>query len=64
MRTMSRAIEISPIELMAMKKLALVNGALAKTLGGAAERETSALLSVLIEVINRADLANAAGGAA
>jgi hypothetical protein len=61
---MSRAIEISPIELMAMKKLALVNGALAKTLGGAAERETSALLSVLIEVINRADLANAAGGAA
>jgi hypothetical protein len=56
---MSRAIEISPIELLALKKLALVNGALAKTLGGTAERETSALLSVLIDVISRADLANA-----
>ncbi|MBB4342106.1 hypothetical protein [Rhizobium leguminosarum] len=61
---MSRAIEISPIELMALKKLALINGALAKTLTGTASRETSALLSVLLDVINRADLANATGGAA
>ena len=61
---MSRAIEISPIELMALKKLALINGALAKTLTGVASRETLALLSVLLDVINRADLANTTGGAA
>lgn len=56
---MSRAIEISPIEVMALKKLALINGALAKTLTGTAAREQTALLSVLIDVVNRSELANA-----
>lgn len=52
------AIEISPIEVLALKKLALINGALAQTLTGQAGREQTALLSVLMDVVGRADLAN------
>lgn len=59
---MSAAIEISPIELSAMKKLVLINGALAKQLTGTAAREQVALLRVLIDVVNRADVANATKG--
>lgn len=59
---MAKSIEISPIEVMALKKLALVNGALAKTLTGTAAREQGALLRVLIEVVSRAEIANAMGG--
>lgn len=56
---MSAAIEISPIEVLALKKLALINGALAQSLNDpTARREQSALLSVLMEVTARADLAN------
>lgn len=51
-------IEINPIEILALKKLAVINGALAKSLSGQASREQTALLSVLVEVLNRADLAN------
>lgn len=51
------SIEIQPIELSALKKLAVINGALAKTLTGSASREQTALLRVLIDVINRAELA-------
>jgi hypothetical protein len=54
------AIEISPIEVLALKKLALINGALAQTLTGQAGREQTALLSVLMDVVGRADLANRA----
>lgn len=53
------SIEIQPIELSALKKLAVINGALAKTLSGAASREQTALLRVLIDVINRAELTTA-----
>lgn len=60
---MSKAIEITTIELLALKKLSLINGALAKSLTGTAAREQIALLRVLIDVINRADLANAKAGA-
>jgi hypothetical protein len=56
---MTKGIEISPIEVMALKKLALINGALAKTLSGTAAREQTALLSVLVDVVTRAELANA-----
>ncbi|TAX57146.1 hypothetical protein ELI01_18895 [Rhizobium leguminosarum] len=56
---MSKQIEISPIEVLALKKLSLINGALASTLTGEASREQRALLSVLFDVINRAELANA-----
>jgi len=52
-------VEISQIELMALKKLALINDALAKSLSGTAAREQSALLRVLVDVVSRADLANA-----
>lgn len=53
------AVEISFIEMMALKKLALINGALAQSLKDqGARREQNALLSVLVEVVNRADLAN------
>jgi hypothetical protein len=51
-------IEISPIEVLALKKLALINGALAQTLSGRAGIETTALLSILMDVVGRADLAN------
>jgi hypothetical protein len=56
---MTKQIEISPIEVLALKKLALINGALAKQLTGTAAREQTALLSVLIDVVNRAELDNA-----
>ncbi len=56
---MSATIEIGPIEVLALKKLALVNGALAKTLTSASARaELTALLGVLMDVTARADLAN------
>lgn len=52
-------IEISPIEVLALKKLALINGALAQSLkDGTARREQTALLRVLMDVTARADLAN------
>jgi hypothetical protein len=53
------AIEISPIEVLALKKLALINGALAQSLKDqGARREQTALLLVLMDVAARADLAN------
>ncbi len=52
-------IEISPIELLALKKLALINDALAKSFASPTSRlELEALLSVLVSVTARADLAN------
>lgn len=50
------AVEISTIELLAMKKLAVISGALAKSLSGQASREQTALTRVLIDVVNRAEL--------
>ena len=56
---MNATVEISPIELVALKKLALINGALAKSLRDeGARREQTALLRVLMDVTARADLAN------
>ena len=53
------SIEISSVEVLALKKLALINGALAKSLkDGTARREQEALLRVLMDVASRADLAN------
>lgn len=55
---MTARIEIGPIELLALKKLALINDALAKTLKAPSARtEQEALLGVLMDVIRRADLA-------
>ena len=52
-------VEISPIEVLALKKLALINGALAQTLQSrVAGNEQLNLTRVLIEITNRADLAN------
>lgn len=54
------AVEISFIEMMALKKLALINGALAQSLKDpGARREQTALLTVLMDVAARADVANA-----
>jgi hypothetical protein len=54
-------VEISSIEVMALKKLALINGALVQSLQDpSAKREQKALLSVLMDVASRADLANLA----
>jgi hypothetical protein len=54
------AVEISFIEMMALKKLALINGALAQSLKDpGARREQMSLLTVLMDVCSRADLANA-----
>jgi predicted metal-binding transcription factor (methanogenesis marker protein 9) len=59
-RTFSLArIGISPIEVLALKKLALINDALARSLRDeGARREQLALLKVLMDVTARADLAN------
>lgn len=55
---MMRKVEISHVELMALKKLALVVRALANSFESpTAKRETSDLLSVLVDVTSRADLA-------
>lgn len=57
------SIEITPVEVLALKKLVLINAALAKTLtDGAAGREQLALTKVLNEVVLRADLANRKAG--
>ena len=53
--------EITQIELLALKKLAVINGALAKSLSGTASIEQMALVRVLIDVANRAEVANAEG---
>lgn len=53
------AVTISPVELMALKKLALINNALAASLSDAtAAREQKALTRVLVDVVSRADIAN------
>ncbi|WIW52413.1 hypothetical protein LRP31_25675 [Mesorhizobium mediterraneum] len=50
-------VEISHIEIMALKKLAIINGALAQSISGQARIEQNALLRVLVEVLARADIA-------
>lgn len=51
-------VTISRVEVLALKKLVLINGALAKTLQSrVAGGEQLALTRVLIDVVNRADLA-------
>lgn len=50
-------VELSHIDILALKKLALICGALGQTLSGTAGIEQRNLTRVLIEVINRADLA-------
>ncbi|MBB4649611.1 hypothetical protein GGQ99_001333 [Aminobacter niigataensis] len=53
------SIEISPVEVLALKKLALINGALAQSLANqTAKREQTALLRVLMDVVGRADVAD------
>lgn len=55
---MSATVEISAVEVLALKKLALICGALGSSLSDAsAAREQRALTGVLISVVNRADLA-------
>lgn len=52
------SIEISGTEALALKKLALISGALASSLKDqTAAREQRALTRVLIDVVNRADVA-------
>jgi hypothetical protein len=56
------SIEISPIEVLALKKLSLINGALAQSLRDKSARdEQMALLRVLMDIASRADLANGKG---
>lgn len=56
-------IEVTPVEVLALKKLALINGALAQSLNDqTARREQTALLKVLVDVASRADVANQARG--
>lgn len=52
-------VDITPIELLALKKLAIICGALAKSISGTAAIEQTALTRVLIDVVNRADLSQA-----
>lgn len=56
---MSAKIEITPVEVLALKKLGLINHALSQSLvDPSSRREQTALLRVLIDVTTRADLAN------
>lgn len=57
------ALEISRVEVLALKKLAIICGALGKTLNGDAAREQLALTSVLVDVVRRAEAVNDARGA-
>lgn len=58
-------IVIEPIELMALRKLAIICGALAKSLKDPrAAHEQKALTSVLVDVCLRADIDNGYGKAA
>lgn len=51
-------LSVSDVELMALKKLALISGALAKSLSDqTAAREQMALTKVLVDVVSRADIA-------
>lgn len=50
---------IDRIEILALKKLAVICGALGQTLPDMAAREQRALTSVLVDVINRAEIDNA-----
>lgn len=53
---MSEAVTLSPIEILALKKLAIISGALATSLKDqGAAREQRALTKVLVDVIGRAD---------
>ena len=52
------AITISPIELLVLKKLVIINHALGKTIGGAPGTEQLALTQVLNDITLRADVAS------
>ena len=49
-------VQVAPIELLALKKMAVINDALAKSIRGQAGVEQAALTGVLIDIIRRADL--------
>lgn len=49
-------IELSPIEIMALRKLEIVSKALAQKLGGAAGREQLCLAQTLGDVLDRAEI--------
>jgi hypothetical protein len=54
------SIEISNVELYALKKLAIICGALAKSLKNqSSAAEQRALTGILVNVINRAEIDNA-----
>jgi len=54
-------MRIDPIEVVALKKLALISGALAASLSDySAAREQRSLTRVLIDVVHRAEIENAA----
>jgi hypothetical protein len=56
---MSASITISPVEVLALKKLVLINHALQRSLKEpAAKQEQGALVRVLNDVALRADIAN------
>lgn len=55
-----RGLTIDKIEILALKKLALICGALGQSFKDpSAAREQRALTSVLVDVINRGEIANA-----
>jgi hypothetical protein len=54
-----RAIEISRLEVLVLRKLVVINSALGKTIGGMAGREQAKLTEVLAEITIRAETANA-----
>jgi hypothetical protein len=57
------SIHITPLEVLVLKKLVLINHALGQTLKDNAGREQRALVQVLNDITLRADLANKTAGA-
>lgn len=57
--TIKAPVEIMGIELLALKKLAIVSAALGRKIGGAAQREQETLVAVLDKVIRQIELAHA-----
>jgi hypothetical protein len=52
------AINVTPVEVLVLKKLCLINHALGKSLSGAAGIEQRALVQVLNDITLRADADN------
>jgi len=64
MDRINATVSLSPIEMVALKKLAIVSHALAARLDGTAAREQACLASTLDDLLRQIEINHAAGRAA